>query len=124
MTVCNTEYYKNGSFGTVTKLLKRSIKVQLDNGELVTVARKTFKFPNGSTFMQIPVVLAYAITINKAEGCQFDEINLVPGCFAAGQLYTALSRCTTLQGVHLLGNLKERELIVDRAALEMTVNSK
>lgn len=124
MTVCNTEHYNNGSFGTVTKLLKRSIKVQLDNGEIVTVARKTFKFPNGSTFTQIPVVLAYAITINKAEGCQFDEINLVPGCFAAGQLYTALSRCTTLQGVHLLGNLKERELIVDRAALEMTVNSK
>lgn len=123
MTVCNTTNFNNGSFGTIKKLLKKSISVVLDNGNTVNVGRHKFKFANGATFEQIPVVLAYAITINKAEGCQFDELNLVPGCFTAGMLYTALSRCTSLQGIHLLGNLKEKELIVDRAALAMTVKT-
>jgi len=66
--------------------------------------------------------LAYAITANKAEGMTFERINIVPGFFAAGQLYTALSRATGLDGINIIAELTARDLIVDIAALQMTID--
>lgn len=122
MTVCNADQYKNGSIGTITKVNKRSIEIEFDNGSVVTVGSKKFTLQDGITYEQIPVVLAYAITANKAEGMTFDEINVVPGYFAPGQLYTALSRCTCVEGINIIGDLTPRDLVVDIAALEMTVD--
>ena len=51
-----------------------------------------------------------------------DEINVVPGYFAPGQLYTVLSRCCNLKNIHIIGKLTEKDLIVDIAALEMTID--
>lgn len=122
MTICNTKTYKNGSRGTITKINEKSIQIKLDGGGCVTVGKKKFRFPNGATFEQLPIVLAYAITANKAEGLTFDQINIVSGFFASGQLYTALSRCTSLRGIHLLKDLEMSDLKVDKDALLMTVN--
>lgn len=66
-------------------------------------------------------MLAYAITANKAEGMTFSAINVVPGYFAAGQLYTALSRCKNIARLHIVGKLSAKDLVVDLAALRMTV---
>ena len=108
--------------GTVTKVNSRSIQVKFDNGSLVTIGVKKFVLQNGITYEQIPVVLAYAITANKAEGMTFDEINVVPGYFAPGQLYTALSRCTSIKGIYIEGNLTAKDLHVDIEALKMTID--
>ena len=121
MTICNADKFKNGSMGRIIKIKPNSIQVRFDNGAEVTISTMRFKLQDGGIYEQLPVVLAYAITANKSEGMTFEEINVVPGYFAPGQLYTVLSRCTNLQNIHIIGELTEKDLIVDVAALEMTI---
>ena len=55
------------------------------------------------TFTQFPLMLAWAVTIHKGQGKTFDRviIDIGKGTFAHGQMYVALSRCTTLGGIIL-----------------------
>lgn len=55
------------------------------------------------TFTQFPFRLAWAVTIHKSQGKTFDHvvIDIDRGTFAAGQMYVALSRCTTFEGIVL-----------------------
>ncbi len=122
MTVCNTDKFKNGSMGYIIKIRPNNIQVKFDNGAEVTIAAMRFKLQDGVVYEQLPIVLAYAITANKSEGMTLEEINVVPGYFAPGQLYTVLSRCSSLQNIHIIGELTEKDLIVDVAALEMTID--
>jgi hypothetical protein len=66
-------------------------------------------------FTQFPVTAAYAYTIHKGQGHTYDRINIDmgSGAFAAGQLYVALSRCQTMDGITLLRKLKIDDVIVD-----------
>ena len=122
MTICNSDKYKNGIIGTIIKTNENSIQVQFDNGTIATVGRHRFMLQDSVIYEQIPVVLAYAITANKSEGMTFKEVNIVPGFFAPGQLYTALSRCTSIDGIYIEGELTEKDLHVDVEALRMTVD--
>jgi ATP-dependent exoDNAse (exonuclease V) alpha subunit len=67
------------------------------------------------TFCQFPMRLAYAITIHKSQGKTIDTftIDLTRPLFAAGQLYVALSRGVTLEGLHIIGKVRERDIILD-----------
>lgn len=81
-----------------------------------------------ASFTQYPLRLAWAITIHKSQGQQFDKviIDLGRGTFAHGQLYVALSRCKTLEGLVLKTQLRPKDVIVDNRVLEFfgdTVNS-
>ena len=121
MTIVNDRQYKNGSLGTILKVNDTSIRVLFDNGKIAVVRRKRFTLPEGSVYEQIPVVLAYAFTVHKCQGCTFDAILVVPGFFAAGQLYTALSRCRDIDGICIDGEITNKDVIIDTEALRMTV---
>ena len=72
------------------------------------------------TFSQYPFMLAWAITIHKSQGKTFENvvINLAAKIFAAGQLYVALSRCTTLEGLVLRQPIDSTQVILDERVLD------
>ena len=121
MTVVNDRQYKNGSLGTILKVNDNSIRVLFDNCRIATIRRKKFTLSDGGIYEQLPVVLAYAFTVHKCQGCTFDAVMIVPGFFAAGQLYTALSRCRSLDGICIDGEITKKDIIIDTEALQMTV---
>ena len=59
--------------------------------------------------------LGYAITIHKSQGATLEKLNLElgTGCFAHGQLYVALSRSTTLNGINISNPISQSDLIID-----------
>ena len=123
--------YYNGSVGTVVKMLEKSIIVKMDTGsENVKIEYYTwhifeykaaenggFVKDDAGTVSQLPVRLAYAMTIHRAQGFSFDNVNLDPYCWVSGQLYTALSRIRTVQGLYLLRHLDSEYLVTDDEAV-------
>lgn len=82
----------------------------LDEQSKVVSAKAT------GTFTQYPLKLAWAVTIHKSQGKTFDQvvIDLGRGTFAHGQLYVALSRCTTLEGILLKQLVSRRHILMDQ----------
>ncbi|MEI9958295.1 MAG: helicase C-terminal domain-containing protein [Ferruginibacter sp.] len=63
------------------------------------------------TFTQYPLRLAWAITIHKSQGLTFEKVMIDAGSsFSSGQVYVALSRCTSLDGIVLLSKLSSSTL--------------
>ena len=110
----------NGSIGKITGITQNRkgediIIAELADGEEVEITPFTweiFRFfveAGGlqseviGKFTQYPLMLAWAVTIHKGQGKTFDKviIDIGKGTFAHGQMYVALSRCTTLDGIVL-----------------------
>ena len=72
------------------------------------------------TFTQLPLKLAWAITIHKSQGKTFDRIivDLGYGAFEFGQTYVALSRCKTLEGIFLKAPIRPRDIKSDERIVE------
>jgi ATP-dependent exoDNAse (exonuclease V) alpha subunit len=70
------------------------------------------------TFKQVPLRLAYAVTIHKAQGLTLDKvfIDFDRGMFAHGQAYVAFSRARSLEGLEISRSLRPRDMVIDRNA--------
>ena len=106
------EYYKNGSFGIIEKCSSNSVFVKLENGDVIEVrphewTTNKITITNGMTdkqkvgsFYQLPLKLAYAITMHKTQGQTYEKALISPDSFADGQLYVAISRVRSPEGLY------------------------
>jgi ATP-dependent exoDNAse (exonuclease V) alpha subunit len=70
-------------------------------------------------FQQIPLRLAWAVTVHKSQGQTYDEvvIDMGRGAFSPGQTYVALSRVRSLDGLYLTRAIKMSDVMVDQDVL-------
>lgn len=127
------EYY-NGLIGQVISANEKSATIRVAGRQTpievtpqiwentrykINEATNTIETEVQGTFAQMPLRLAWAITIHKSQGLTFDRVIIDAGAsFAPGQVYVALSRCRTLEGLVLATPIAEDSLRPDPAVAQ------
>lgn len=121
--------FMNGTICTIDDVKYDVIYATKENGERIEISR--FKFPGKhynrfinqmeDVFVSMyPIKLAWAISIHKSQGQTFNKMNLdMNGAFAPGQLYVALSRCRTLEGIRFIQAIQQNMVIVDKGITKL-----
>lgn len=126
----------NGSIGKIIRMGWDDTKeqdvmvIELDNGKVVNVSPYTweiykYQFDNETgkveaesigSFTQYPIRLAWAVTIHKSQGKTFDNVavDIGRGTFVQGQIYVAISRCTSFEGLRLRRPIYKRHIWIDK----------
>lgn len=115
--VSHEKLYYNGKIGQITRISKNEIYVKcptdIDEIKVTSVDWENVKYTLNEgtkevdedvvgTFSQFPLKLAWAITIHKSQGLTFERVIIdAQSAFAHGQVYVALSRCTSFEGIVL-----------------------
>ena len=131
--------YFNGKIGTIKSIEDDKILVQCANDdEAIEVYKETWENIRYSlnkqtqqleeevlgTFIQYPLRLAWAITIHKSQGLTFEKAVIDAGrAFAPGQVYVALSRCTSLKGIVLKSQLNATGLHIDERIVDFSARN-
>ncbi len=128
--------YFNGKIGTVSKIENREIYVQC-KGDTDTIkvdietweniqynlnqTNQQIEEKTIGSFKQYPLRLAWAITIHKSQGLTFEKAIIDAGAaFAPGQVYVALSRCTSLEGIILQSKITTNSLQTDDRIIQFS----
>jgi len=121
--------YYNGKLAQISYLDEDEISVILDGSEEeITLKAETWEQKKYSlddeknikeevlgSFKQFPIRLAWAVTIHKSQGLTFDRLIIDAGkSFASGQVYVALSRCRTLEGIVLKSKITPEVIFSDK----------
>ncbi len=122
----------NGTVGIVDRLRGNSIAVRLADGvvhEVEVVEWQNLRYSWDESekkiveeilgvFVQYPLMPAWAVTIHKAQGLTLARVavDFGRGAFAEGQVYVALSRCQTLEGLSLARPVRPHEVLCSAAA--------
>ena len=141
-TPSGTLEFVNGDVGEVLGYMTlagtEAVRIKLDNGKTVNISPNEWKNyqyvlttdPKSGkekvtqkevgSYIQLPLKLAYAITIHKSQGMSVNSamIKLGNGCFAHGQLYTALSRCRSLKNLRIDRNICAEDIIINPAVID------
>ena len=129
--------YYNGKIGKIKELEEATITVVFDDESEVEVERAVWNNIQYSynreqkkiveeivgTFEQFPIRLAWAITVHKSQGLTFEKVIADLGrAFAPGQVYVALSRCTSFSGLMLKTQLNSYAIKTDPRVIEFAQN--
>ena len=128
--------YFNGKIGVIHAIEESHIEVLFtETGHVIKVKPETWENKRYAlskagdkldeevlgSFVQYPIRLAWAITIHKSQGLTFDKAVIDAGkSFAPGQVYVALSRCRSMDGLVLKSEITSRSIQCDPRIVEFT----
>ncbi len=128
--------YFNGKLAKIKSIAKDEIIVEFESGNQLKIEKEVWKNIRYNlnrdenvieeeeigSFKQFPIRLAWAITIHKSQGLTFDRLAIDAGAsFAAGQVYVALSRCRTFDGLTLLSRIYQNSILSDERIVNFSI---